>query len=500
MRLPRVLILAIMLLVSHAGGEVSPAAYGTRFALPGVPGTLVVTGDPTARAALARVRQIAGNDAVIAVVRIGADAPAHDGARTVASRADAADAGLVSMIGTAGNVLLVGDSAVARELLPGTLLHEAVNAVRSRGGVVAVAGGLAPIVSGHDALGLLPGYIVRVAVDAGDFDELIDRNTGDVGLRLDDNATLVVSGRRARLAGGRAVVRLSRSEHRTARVEVMRPRAMIDLVTLSRAAVARSGSQFPPATPAISEVAGNGTLFIGGGGRMPGSVLRRFVAASGGPDALIVVIPTALGDDATTHGRSSVQMLKRSGARNVVVRHATTPADAETDTFLDPIRRAGGIWFSGGRQWRLVDSYLDTDAHALMHEVLARGGAIGGSSAGASIQAEYMVRGHPLGNRVMMAEGYERGLGFLPGVAIDQHFAQRNRFPDMAKLKRRHPQLIGIGIDEGTVLVVSGRELEVVGEHKVAVYDRAADDPDRDAFTRLEPGSRYDLVARRRLP
>ena len=51
-----------------------------------------------------------------------------------------------------------------------------------------------------------------------------------------------------------------------------------------------------------------------------------------------------------------------------------------------------------------------------LQQVLARGGVIGGSSAGASIQADYMVRGDPLGNTNMMAAGYERGLGFLKGV------------------------------------------------------------------------------------
>lgn len=54
-------------------------------------------------------------------------------------------------------------------------------------------------------------------------------------------------------------------------------------------------------------------------------------------------------------------------------------------------------------------------------KLLARGGIVGGSSAGASIQGDYMPRGDPLGNTQMMAEGYERGLGFLTGVEIDAH-------------------------------------------------------------------------------
>ena len=63
-----------------------------------------------------------------------------------------------------------------------------------------------------------------------------------------------------------------------------------------------------------------------------------------------------------------------------------------------------------------------------------------GTSAGATICGEYLVRGDPLGSKTMIAPGYERGLNFLPGVGIDQHFSQRNRFPDMIGLKTRYPQ------------------------------------------------------------
>ncbi len=54
----------------------------------------------------------------------------------------------------------------------------------------------------------------------------------------------------------------------------------------------------------------------------------------------------------------------------------------------------------------------------------------------------------------MMCEGYERGFCFLPGVAIDQHFAQRKRFGDMTELMKAYPQYLGIGLDEATAIVV----------------------------------------------
>jgi len=137
----------------------------------------------------------------------------------------------------------------------------------------------------------------------------------------------------------------------------------------------------------------------------------------------------------------------------------------------------------------------------LIRDVLRRGGVIGGSSAGASIQADYLVRGSPLGNTEMMCEGYERGLGFLPGVAVDQHFTRRNRFADMTALMKTYPQLLGIGIDESTALVVHGHVGNVLGSGKVHFYDRNKSVPQGGPdYETVPAGGRYDLKARKVLP
>ena len=123
-----------------------------------------------------------------------------------------------------------------------------------------------------------------------------------------------------------------------------------------------------------------------------------------------------------------------------------------------------------------------------------QGVVIGVSSAGASIQGEVLARGNPLGNREIIFEGYERGLGFLPGAAIDQHFTQRNRFEDMRGLIATHPQLLGIGIDEATALVVRGQVGEVLGKNNVQFFDppKPGEDPDKN-YDIVAPGQRYDL-------
>ena len=193
-----------------------------------------------------------------------------------------------------------------------------------------------------------------------------------------------------------------------------------------------------------------------------------------------------------------VEALRKAGAKQVAWLHTKDRRRANEDQeFLAPLKTAKGIWFGGGRQWNLVDSYHNTTAHRLMEELLQRGGVIGGSSAGASIQGEYMPRGDPLGNLNIIAEGYEQGLGFLRGVAIDQHFSQRNRFADMSQLMRTYPQFPGIGIDEGTALVVRKQVATVVGNGSAAFYDpRREPSPDTPDYVSLKSGQAYDLVQR----
>jgi cyanophycinase-like exopeptidase len=110
-----------------------------------------------------------------------------------------------------------------------------------------------------------------------------------------------------------------------------------------------------------------------------------------------------------------------------------------------------------------------------------------------------MPRGHPLVNTIVAAEGYERGFGFLPGCAVDQHFFVRKRLPDMTNLMKQYPQFLGIGIDEATAIVVTGSTAEVIGNSKVAFYDYQRPihgDIDHEV---LIAGERYDLKKRAKI-
>ena len=341
------------------------------------------------------------------------------------------------------------------------------------------------------------GLLPRSAVGAGALAEgrpalasELRARPGRVGYWFEPGALVVLQGRTLRVISEATVtVGLAASRTRPARWDTYQQRGLIDMMAMVRAAEARTAPAFPPAN-VTSAGTDRGTLVIVGGG-LTRDIITAFIDAAGGVDeARIVVIPTAMGEPAASRGRHG-GFLEQAGVQDVRIVHARSRREAERPQHLEALQRATGIWFTGGRQWRLVDAYAGTEAEKRMHGVLARGGVIGGSSAGATIQGEYLVRGNPLGNWEMMSEGYERGLGFLRGVAIDQHFTQRNRFADMRTLKRVFPQLLGLGIDERTAVVVTKDLLEVVGDHRVTIYDGRAKNP--EAMLSLESGELYDL-------
>jgi cyanophycinase len=329
--------------------------------------------------------------------------------------------------------------------------------------------------------------------------EVVEKNPTYAGLGIDEGTAVVLTkGRLMKVLGeGTATVMLAKSATRPALADVVKAGGTIDLFQVRRAAHFRAmKEQFPAAKAAVPEVP-KGSLVIVGGGGVGADILDRFLELAGGKDKPIVFVATA-GEDPVNTDPAEVRLLRRAGATDVKVLHTRDRRVADTDEFSKVLTTAGGVWFSGGRQWRFVDAYEGTQTEKRFREVLARGGVIGGSSAGASIQSEYMPRGHPLGNAVMDAEGYERGFGYLPGCAVDQHFFARKRTQDMTGLMKRYPQLLGIGLDEGTAIVVTGNTAEVVGKSKVGFYDYRTPPTDGEQdYVEVKAGGKYDLKERR---
>lgn len=248
-----------------------------------------------------------------------------------------------------------------------------------------------------------------------------------------------------------------------------------------------------------------GSLLIVGGGRWNQDVLEKFMELAGGNEANIVVVPTAGGGKTYDNDFRGAEIFREAGAKKVTVLHTIDRSEADSEAFNTPLKEATAVWFTGGRQWRLVDSYKNTKSEIMFRAVLDRGGVIGGSSAGATIQGSYLARGDTKNNQVMMGD-HEEGFGYVSNIAIDQHVIARNRHFDMFNILEKRPELLGISIDEGTGVVVQGDNFEVIGASYVIIYDgnfwsREGSDlkmlPQEQLFYFLKRGDKYNLRDRK---
>jgi cyanophycinase len=263
-------------------------------------------------------------------------------------------------------------------------------------------------------------------------------------------------------------------------------RSLLAFVLIILAAVAAAAQQVGPKS---------GSLVIVGGAMQDPAIVKRFIDLAGGPDAPIVLVPTAGEGDDYDQYWSGLNQFRENGARHLTVLHTRDPKVADTDVFVKPLTAARGVFFAGGRQWRLADAYLKTRMQRELQGVLDRGGVIGGSSAGATILGSFLVRGDTKGNELMIGD-HTVGFGFLKNSAIDQHLLRRNRQFDLVDVIASRPELLGIGIDENTAIVVEGDRFDVIGRSYVVIYDAKHSTRPPAKFYFLAPGDRFDLVKR----
>lgn len=233
-----------------------------------------------------------------------------------------------------------------------------------------------------------------------------------------------------------------------------------------------------------------GTLLIHGGSLAEWSA-DAFLALLGDKQAPIVVLPTAGEDDACGDDAPAARTLRERGAGNVTVLHTRERGTAQNPGFAAPLRTARGVWISGGQQSRLAQAYLHTCVHRELFGVLERGGVVAGNSAGASIQGEFLYGGHAAG---------DIGFKLVRGTAIGQHYLRRRRQGTLVRILEEHRQLLGIGIDEETYVLVRGDRMQVHGFGKVAFCDPWRPGwPGAEPYELLLPGEAFDLSRREKL-
>jgi len=247
----------------------------------------------------------------------------------------------------------------------------------------------------------------------------------------------------------------------------------------------------------VQLAAGQQRLLVIGGGDRPGEAVKKFVEWSGGEKARLLMITWASGVP-----EESFEALRKdfSNMPGVTVEHAAMrPLNAEKRArFIEQLRTATGVFFSGGDQNRIMDVLADEELLKLIKQKYAAGTPFGGTSAGAAVMSDPMITGEAdlrilAGTKV----GIRRGLGLIPNVIFDQHFLVRQRHNRLFGLVMVKPTMLGIGIDEDTaVLIEDNRRLRVVGKTQVMFFHSGkSGNPYLLYF--LKPGDSFDVFKRK---
>lgn len=234
-----------------------------------------------------------------------------------------------------------------------------------------------------------------------------------------------------------------------------------------------------------------GHLVLIGGGDRPRAVMEKFIELAGGKDAFILVLPTASGEPDTGQ-RYLHEFTQEYGCTRVTVLDIKERSDAARADFVALVDQAGGVFFAGGDQRRITAALLDTPVGRAIDRLYARGGVLGGTSAGTACMSPLMITGE--GDFTVITAGnieLARGLGHFAGVIVDQHFIARQRQNRLFAAILENPELVGVGVDEATaVWVRPNHTFEVLGEGSVMVIDARAAAPSR----RPRAGKSGDLL------
>lgn len=254
-------------------------------------------------------------------------------------------------------------------------------------------------------------------------------------------------------------------------------------------------SIFAPKAHAQDTMQPRTVLFPVGGGVIPDALMQQFLDESPVKKPHVLLIPYAYDrpknqDDMQEQIVRFRNQFSSLGAKDIEVLNLSTAAGA-----LEQIRRADVIWISGGFQGTLRN-HLNETSSELIPAIKAQydtGKAIlGGTSAGAGIVSKTMINGS--GGHTAKHPGdvqIQAGAGFWPEVIIDQHFTQRNRMWRLENAVSRYPDLIGLGLDEGTAaLFINKKAFTVVGSGNITVIQVKNS---QQEVTILKPGDVFNM-------
>ncbi|HYP51992.1 MAG TPA: Type 1 glutamine amidotransferase-like domain-containing protein [Pyrinomonadaceae bacterium] len=168
-----------------------------------------------------------------------------------------------------------------------------------------------------------------------------------------------------------------------------------------------------------------------------------------------------------------------NGVDSVETLVITSARDANTVAVETTVRNAEVVFFAGGDQCDYVTNFKGTRVETAVESVYARGGAVGGTSAGEAIMGEFSYdacRGSVTSSQALL-NPFHRYVSFTydffnwadtNDVIFDSHFVTRDRMGrTMAFVARqirdgRATSALGVGVNEVTSVVVDKNGLATV--------------------------------------
>ncbi len=202
-------------------------------------------------------------------------------------------------------------------------------------------------------------------------------------------------------------------------------------------------------------------------------ILKRFLKEIPNKEPLIEVITTAsmIPEEVGERYLSAFGIL---GVQTVRLMHIKEEADVLVPEYLERLRYADGVMFSGGDQSRLTRIFKNSQILALlMQRYWQEDFVIAGTSAGAMAMSSIMIKGGSA-KESLLKGAVKIGPGFdlIDHVVIDTHFVVRGRFGRLLEAVATYPKTIGIGLGEDTgVLITNGRTIETIGSNLVVIAD-----------------------------
>ena len=216
-----------------------------------------------------------------------------------------------------------------------------------------------------------------------------------------------------------------------------------------------------------------GKLLIIGGKeeKYHGVILKQFIELANEQTGKIGILTTATNYPVEV-GKEYQKVFAKLGRSDSLTIDVDTKEKAEDNAILKLVENLSALFITGGDQSRLNKIITGTKLHKMFFEKWEKGMVLSGTSAGASIMGKHMiVAAMTKDEDEILKVEMDGGFGFLETLLIDQHFSQRARFDRLLGAIAEHPELIGIGIDENTAILVDGDEFSVIGEHQVLIID-----------------------------